>query len=639
MSVAHAIFFVIAFPPVGVWPAALVALMPLVAIVARTGHPGRAAFVVWIVASFMWLFLQRWLVDVTAAGWPLLAMYLAAYPALFVWVGGRIARRMRSAWTLALALAVLWTGLEMLRGSVVLTGYAWFLIAHPLIDTPIAQLAEFGGVYGVSLIVAFGQCLVALSLLKARGRRTKSVQILTAGGVVAVSMMYGSLLAIRVEALQGIAAKIAERDPDLQIAVVQTNVPQSNKIGWPIEQRLSDFARMRELTLEAARGVSSSVDVGVEDHWEEDGWDARPADAGAESAQRAVPSAAPPDLIIWPETMFPGDSLDASVIEAMREAGLVYPGSVPATAFNDAVLQLQQEVGAALLVGALGYDGFAIGVDESGRIEFTQDAKFNSAFLIENGAVSEKRYDKLHLTPFGEVMPIISRSEKLEQLLLSLGAPGMAFDLEPGAGPVVFEVKVGAPSASEGSQETQSIEEGAELASEIEDGRDARPTDARADDAPPFRIVTPICFEAATPSVCRRLVFDNGRRRADLMVNLTNDGWFGDFAGGRAQHLQVARWRCIELRTPMVRAANTGVSAAINTVGRVQACGPDNRDQEENVDGVMRATVLRVAQGTTLYARIGDLVGWVCVVGVSIVTIAGFRKPRAAAADALGAHG
>jgi len=366
------------------------------------------------------------------------------------------------------------------------------------------------------------------------------------------------------------AVSFTEKEEDsgirasVRIAVVQTNVPQSNKVGWPIEQRLKDFARFARLTRRAAEGS--------------------------------------PDLIVWPETMFPGDALDPAAAKAVRDAGLVYRGGVPAGALYDAMLALQREVGTPIMVGAIGYDDLSISARATGEIEFHQHGKYNSVFLIEDGAVRETRYDKLHLTPFGEVMPYISWSDRLEKMLRSLGAPGMLFDLDAGSKPEVFHVEL---------------------------------------DSLTLTIATPICFESATPGVCRRLVFDHSLRRASVIVNLTNDGWFGDSVGGREQSLQIARWRTIDLRTPMVRAANTGISAVIDAAGRVQRVGPDDipdhgairRRESVNTDGVMRAVVFPSNTPATLYARTGDLVGWLCLLAVSGRLLLGLfvrlrRKPR-----------
>ena len=103
-----------------------------------------------------------------------------------------------------------------------------------------------------------------------------------------------------------------------------------------------------------------------------------------------------------------------------------------------------------------------------------------------------------------------------------------------------------------------------------------------------------ICYEAIFPS-------DVASRddRPGWIVNLTNDGWFG-ISTGPYQHLQQARLRAIEQGLPLVRAANTGISAVIDPVGRIVA------RLGLGVEGVLDAN-LPSAIAPTVYARTGDI--------------------------------
>lgn len=135
------------------------------------------------------------------------------------------------------------------------------------------------------------------------------------------------------------------------------------------------------------------------------------------------------------------------------------------------------------------------------------------------------------------------------------------------------------------------------------------------------------------PGVCRRLVFYHGARRADLLINLTNDGWFGWWDAGRRQHLQLARWRALELGTPVVRAANTGISALIGPTGAFLRAGVDSAPNPARVDGVLVVDVPKPL-GATLYARVGDLFGIAALVVAGGLLLASFirtssSRPRA----------
>ncbi len=679
-AIAHAALFALAQEPLALWPTAFVSVAPLVWVPLGAAKPRRAIGVVWIVAFLMWLWLERWLIGVTAVGWPMLAAYLALYPAAFVWLGGRIAQRAPgSRWGVAVALAAVWTGLEMLRGEVVLTGYSWFLLAHPLIGTPIAQLAEWGGVYGVTFILALTQTIIVVALTRRCVPIALAARLSVAAAIVAAAFVAGATL------LAAERARAAAAQSFIHIAVVQTNVPQSNKTGWTVADRVRDFARMQELTVEAAgRGRTGETPVplgegntggtpvplgegntgGTPVPLREGNTGGTPVPLGegntggtpvplgeGNTGETPVPlgegntgeTPVPLDLIVWPETMFPGETLSPEAVAEMRDAGLVYEDGTPTWAFNDALAELQRALGTPLLVGAIGYDGLRIGSDGRG-ITFEHDGKYNSAFIIKNGFVSGARYDKLHLTPFGEVMPGISWSDRLERMLLSVGAPGMAFDLDSGSARTVFEVGGAAAGDAESYDEDGSVEERTgETPVPLDPGWHVSPSRENTGETPVplgtpvplrgVRVVTPICFEAATARVCRRLVYERGERRADVMVNLTNDGWFGDTPGKREQHLLVSRWRAIELRTPMVRAANTGISAAFDTTGRIQEIGPENRSERMNIDGVMRASVALPRQRSTIYARFGDWAGWAALIAAGLIagwtwTPAGRREPK-----------
>src|ERR1035438_4257345 len=110
------------------------------------------------------------------------------------------------------------------------------------------------------------------------------------------------------------------------------------------------------------------------------------------------------------------------------------------------------------------------------------------------------------------------------------------------------------------------------------------------------------CF-SALPLICYEAIFigDVATRddRPGWIVNLTNDGWFG-ISTGPYQHLQQARLRAIEEGLPVVRAANTGISAVIDPVGRFVA------RLGLGVEGVLDSS-LPMAIAPTVYARVGDI--------------------------------
>ncbi len=130
------------------------------------------------------------------------------------------------------------------------------------------------------------------------------------------------------------------------------------------------------------------------------------------------------------------------------------------------------------------------------------------------------------------------------------------------------------------------------------------------------RFGTPICFEDAFGYVLRAMA--NGG--ADLFVNLTNNSWSRQ-RSAQTQHFAAARLRAIETRRPLVRGTNSGLTAVIDHRGRLRAEAPMFRST------VLAATVEIPEPVTTLYMRIGDLLGRAFVaVSILLTAIVAFRR-------------
>jgi len=492
---------------------------------------------------FTWLVLQRWLIDVTAVGWPVLAAYMALYPALSVWVLRLLnRRRITTALPVSIVVPVVWVALEFVRGDLWMDGYPWFLIGHPLIEWPaLAQSADLFGQYFISFVAAIIGGILAEWWMVSEGRtRMRPALVGTAIGILLVgaNIAYGSIR----------LAQAGHLIPGPRILAVQTNLPQDNKVGWTPEEQVEDVRRFIELTRTAFESVDGDV-----------------------------------DLVVWPETMVPGLGLEPGNILFQRENNL------QPEPWLDVMIALHQELGRPLLVGNSVKTG--LGLEREGdELHYAWEHSYNSAYLVE-GDPPYQRYDKLFLTPFGETMPYISEWEWLERQLLDLGARGMTFDLEPG-----------------------------EKVSRIEMGTRAGR----------ISVATPICFEDAVARVMRRLIWADGEKAADLIINLSNDGWFGDFDGGRLQHVQIARFRCIENRVAMVRSVNTGLSVHIDSNGFIigTATGRDAQDGIMQQEGWLIADTMLDTR-RTLYASIGEVFPWMCLaVTAAALALAWFNGRR-----------
>lgn len=285
-----------------------------------------------------------------------------------------------------------------------------------------------------------------------------------------------------------------------------------------------------------------------------------------------------PDLIVWPETVIVRPINDEAY--ALAKEGQLLPGPTEEIiGYREGVQQHADRTGIPLMVGSQAW-GFA------------HERTMNSALLVSPGASSWPRYSKMHRVPMGEYIP---GPQWVQDLFLKHISPyEYDYTVEPGKGVVVFEIDVASPEAF-----------GVETV--------------------PVRFATPICYEDAVAIQCRKMIYNHaGEKRADLLVNLTNDGWYPGSHQG-FQHLQIATLRCIENRVPMVRSVNTGVSGLIDSSGRVQVLVSDEGRMQE-VAGHVNAEVA-LDPRATLYGGLKEGV-WVGVcVGAGLMFV-GVFVPR-----------
>ena len=134
----------------------------------------------------------------------------------------------------------------------------------------------------------------------------------------------------------------------------------------------------------------------------------------------------------------------------------------------------------------------------------------------------------------------------------------------------------------------------------------------------PWRLSANICYEDILPRHLRRLMRPDARGQTpQAMVNVTNDSWYGP--AEPPIHLALAVFRAVEHRRWLVRATATGMSAFVDSSGRlVQKSGFETAE-------TLIAPVPMVEAGPTVYGRIGDLVGWIALIAV----LAALLRPRA----------
>jgi apolipoprotein N-acyltransferase len=195
-----------------------------------------------------------------------------------------------------------------------------------------------------------------------------------------------------------------------------------------------------------------------------------------------------------------------------------------------------------------------IPVDASGK------SITNSAITLDPEGREVSRYDKIHLVPFGEYVP-------------AWALPGLVNKITPEVGEFVSGTSYSVGKAPAGS------------------------------------IGVFICYEAIFPQLVRRLTAAG----AGVLVNISNDGWYGDSAAAY-QHLEMARLRAIENHRYLLRATNDGVTTLIDPYGRVREKLPRHRQM------VLPAHFSFETQ-RTFYAAHGDVFAWLCIAIAALMLV------------------
>jgi len=205
---------------------------------------------------------------------------------------------------------------------------------------------------------------------------------------------------------------------------------------------------------------------------------------------------------------------------------------------------------------------------------------YNSAFMMDRRGVFTGRYDKNFLLVGSEYIPGIKTFPWLLDIL-----PQGAGNLSRGRGVVIFGLRHGNAT---------------------------------------YRLAPIICYEDIVPAFTRKVA----RLHPHLLVNMTNDTWFGD-TNEPWQHLAASVFRAVELRTDMVRAVNSGVSAFIDANGRVVAHSyvVDPALEHHSVDGLLGKVAL-LEGGHTVYAAVGDLFGYLCLLATLLLWLVWSRTDR-----------
>ncbi|MDO8603225.1 MAG: apolipoprotein N-acyltransferase [Candidatus Omnitrophota bacterium] len=382
LLILSAILLILSFPNFNLSFFAYIGFVPLFFAI-ENKSPKKAFFISYVFGFIFYLGTLYWLYHVTTVGLISLCLYLALYFGAFGFILRARSRRINwialdsapSASRLSssinfLLIPVIWVILEYIQANIPIMGFGWALLGYSQYrNLPLIQIADFSGVYGVSFVIMMVNVAIWHVIARLRVRFAQRKLHSWSNPVKKVASSSFGLLAATGLVLMAVYSygffKLNENheSDSIKISVVQGNIPQELK--WDPEAQDMIIEKYAALTKMAALDN--------------------------------------PDLIVWPETSFPG------FFEIDKD-------------LTDKVLSLAREIKIPLLLG----------------VNTEKDEKyFNSAALVsEDGRMTDK-YDKIHLVPFGEYVPFSNRFSALHKLVLGeLGefTPGKefkSFSLQP----------------------------------------------------------------------------------------------------------------------------------------------------------------------------------------------------------------
>ncbi len=510
------------FEPWGLWPLTLVGFAVLIQLISQAPSTKRAFMLGWLFGVGHFTFGNQWIAVAFTfqAAMPIwlgyiavfgLALYLAVYPALAAagahWINHRTTKTLRqtdesgddekprptATLHLILAFAGLWIITEWLR-SWVFTGYVWNPLSVVTLSVPyLSQPATALGTYGLSgfILLVVGMILkfVTLWTPASGGERDDGGRT----GYFLGGLILFALAAVAITGRSSYDQGASDRTP-VALTIAQPNISQADKYAPGYDA--INFAKL---------AMNS----------------------------RPIPDQGP-RLILWPEAAIPdyleegypyryyqGQPGESATGARARLTTLMGDGDVLVTGANRLVIEKGQLVAARNSVSAMDANGNILG-----------------------------HYDKAHLVPYGEYLPL---PWLLRPLGLARLVPG-DLDFWPGPGPQTMTVNL---------------------------------------NGKPVKIGIQICYEM----IFSGQVTDR-KNRPDFIFNPSNDAWFGTI--GPPQHLAQARLRAIEEGLPVVRATPTGISAVIDANGRIIKSLP------LGTSGRIDAVVPQ-AKAPTLFARFGNI--------------------------------
>lgn len=511
---------------------AWIALVPLLMAI-REKTPANAFKLGFIAGMVHFLSLIYWIVSVMshygglniAVSLSILflfSLYLSLYPALFAF----LLQYLGSGRFKVFITAFIWVALEYLRATL-LTGFPWCLFGYSQSSNlNLIQISDITGVYGVSFILVLVNGLVSQllgGLILTRQANSKQI----GDSQISGRQIWGSFTHSvgKIKSLIG-------NDGFFQIEIIMIFfiLAGANIYGL---YRLSEIKwEKKDVKPVHVAVVQGNVDQAVK-------WNPEYQDKSIHKYRDLTlrTLSAGPSLIVWPETAVPLFFQDQSKL-------------------TFEIIKTAIESKSHLLFGSPAYKK-----QKNGTVYY------NRAYLLSPEGDLVGYYDKSHLVPFGEYVPMKKYLPFINRLVQAVG------DFIPGNDPAPLEIKE-------------------------------------------FDAGVLICFEIIFPE----LASAQAKKGADILVNLTNDAWFGK-TSAPYQHLGMAIFRAVENKRPLVRAANTGISAYISPEGILQEQSGLFKTE------YLSFPVIPNKGPPTLYARYGDFFATALLI-ISLIIIINTTRLR-----------
>ncbi len=385
------ILLTLAFPPIGQFYLAWIALVPWLICVTRTRSPWAAFLISMFMGWILYIVNMYWLWKVTIPGWLALTWYMSLYWGIAaVIVRGLFRRfppnRFDRCLGLTAAIPTLFVALEYIRSNL-WTGIPYLNLSHT--QTPLlvmCQIADLFGAYGVTFLLVAVNTFLALALLSRRRSVDVPPMPRTRDGhatalIPACILVLALLTASFFYGLHRMAQPVHRPGP--VITVVQANFPQSNTGDkGATEQQIVDF-HIDETT----RALQAALSKGIR-----------------------------PDLVVWSETMMPPINPQACALSPVLQR------------FHDRIGTLARDYDVSILTGGIYWAKFRQIKDDI----VATDRRNSAYFFTPLGQLSHLRYDKIHLVPFGEFIPFKNSIPLLYDFFMKLSPYDYDYTLSPG---------------------------------------------------------------------------------------------------------------------------------------------------------------------------------------------------------------